>query len=154
MSWLCVMIIRFSIFYQYENWVFENKTSSEVWREPANTKTEKLFAVPSGEGERSILCHVGSEDVGLLEGCMALFMGSNTSRSLDYHTEMNCNVFSHWCDSKVFPSLKRIGRKAVLVLDRASYHAIPDENDMRPVQFWNRNRLVNSIIRWNGVLEN
>ena len=76
-------------------------------REPGNTESEKVFAVPSGKGERSILCHVVSKDVGLLEGCMLLFRGSKSSKSSDYHTEMNWNVFSHWCESKLFPSLKK-----------------------------------------------
>ena len=129
-------------------------TSSKIWREPGNIESEKLFAVPSGKGERSILCHVGSKDVGLLKGCMLLFRGSKSSKSSDYHTEMNWNVFSHWSESKVFPSVKKIGRKSVLVLDRATYHTVLDENDKRQVQAWNKKRLVDSILRWKGVPDN
>ena len=54
----------------------------------------------------------------------------------------------------MFPSLKRIGKQAVLVLDRATYHTVHDENDKLPVQSWNKNRLVNCIIRWNVFPDN
>ncbi len=60
-------------------------------------------------------------------------------------------MFSHWCTFKVFPVLKKIGRKAVLVLDRISYHNVLDEHDKRPVQSQNKKRIVNSILRWDGV---
>ena len=82
---------------------------------------------------------------------MLLFRGSKSSKSSDYHTEMNWNVFGHWCESKVFPALKKIGRKSVLVLDRATYRTVLDENDKRPVEARNKKRIVDSIIRWNGV---
>ena len=107
--------------------------------------------MPSGKGERSILCRVGSKYVGLLEGCMLLFRGSKTSKSSVYHTEMNWSVFSHLSQ---FPSLKRRVRKSVLVLDRATYHTVLDEEDKCPVQSWNKKRIVDSTIRWNGVPEN
>ena len=42
----------------------------------------------------------------------------------------------------------------MLVLDRATYHTVLYENDKRPVQAWNKKRLVDSTIRWNGVPDN
>ena len=66
-----------------------------------------MFVVASGKRERSILCHVGSKDVGLLEGCMLLIRGWKSKKSPEFRTEMNWNVFSHLCESKVFLSLKK-----------------------------------------------
>ena len=118
------------------------------------SKVKKCFSVSFGIAGRSVLCHVGSKDVGLLEDCMLLFRGSKSSKSSDYHTEMNWNVFSHWYEFKVFLSLERVGRKALIVLDQAIYQTVLDEDDKWPVETWNKTRLVNSTIRCNAVPDN
>ena len=80
---------NFSIFYQDETWIFKNTTSSKIWREPDNIEAEKVFAVSFGRGKCSILCHVGSKDVDLLDGFMLLLQGSKSSKSSGYYNEMN-----------------------------------------------------------------
>ena len=64
---------------------------------------------------------------------------------------MNWPVFSDWCESKVFPAMKQTKKKSVLVLDRATYHTSLDEEDKRPAMSWNKARLADSIVRWEGI---
>ena len=87
----------------------------------------------------------------LLEEFGLLFRGSKSSKSADYHTEMNWNVFSHWCECKVFPKLASAGHKAVLVLYHATFHTVLDDEDRKPVISWNKNRLVPARRRWGGA---
>ena len=63
---------------------------------------------------------------------------------------MNWDVFSHWCEYKVFPKTESSGHKAVLVLYRATYHTVLDDEDRKPFTSWNKNRLVSLISRWGG----
>ena len=82
---------------------------------------------------------------------MPLFRGSKSNKSADYHTEMNWDVFSHWCPKKVFPSIAATGVKSVVVLDRASCHTTSDEQDKKPATSWNKPRLIEAINRWGGA---
>ena len=141
----------YRIYYQDETWVFKNMTCTKVWRDSSEDKIDEVFTVPSGKGERSILSHVGCAETGLLNECMLLFRGAKSNKSSDYHTEMNWNVFSSWCEKKVFPPLQRTGHKSVLVLDRATYHTALDDDDRWPVTSWNKSRLCSAIDRWGGA---
>lgn len=143
----------FNIFYQDETWVFKNMTCSKVWQDTAEDSTKDTFNVPSGKGERSILSHVGSGETGLLEGCMLLYRGAKANKSEDYHTEMNWDVFRHWCENTVFPAIVATGKKSVIVLDRAKYHTKLDDIDRKPVTSWNKQRLGDAIVRWGGQPE-
>eukprot|EP00171_Calliarthron_tuberculosum_P004037 IDg4037t1 len=80
-------------------------------------------------GERSILTHVISENDVFLKNCMLLYRGAKANKSDDYHTEMNWDIFSSWCQKTVFPAISAHKKNAVLVLDRASYHTKLDEED-------------------------
>ena len=95
----------YHIFYQDETWVFKNMTCSKVWQDIVDHATDGTFAVPSGEEERSILCHIGSPGTGLLDNCIVLFRGSKSNKQADYHLEMNWNVFSNWCETIVSPKI-------------------------------------------------
>ncbi len=58
-----------------------------------------------------------------------------------------------WCESKVYPKIKETNHKAVVVLDRAIYHTFLDDLDRRPTSLWNKSRIADAIVRWNGVPE-
>ena len=96
----------YEIFYQDETWVFKNMTSKKVWNDTTGDSTKGILKATSGSGERSILSHVISESCGLLDGCMLLYRDSKSNKSADYHTEMNWDVFSDWCNTKVFPAIR------------------------------------------------
>ena len=104
----------------------------------------------SESGNRSILSHVCSENLGLLDGYLLLFRGEKSNKDSNYHLEMNWNVFSTWSEEKVFPAICNTGRKSVIVLDKATYHTALDEEDRRPIQSWNKSRIAESILRWSG----
>ena len=103
----------------------------------ACTKVWKDIAGESMETEYKVVFHVGSAESKLLENDLLLFRGSKSNSSSDYQTEMNWFVFSDWCESKVFPYMKRIMQKYVLVLGRATYHTFFHEEDKRPTISWN-----------------
>ena len=126
---------------------------SKIWKFLKSDSADGLYTVTSGKGDRSIICHVGCAETGLLENCLLMFRGSKSNKSSDYHTEMNWDVFSHWCDTKVFPNMKSTGIKSVLVLDRATYHTVIDDADRKPVSSWNKSRICNAISRWGGAPE-
>lgn len=144
----------YQIFYQDETWVFKNMSPKKVWKDTAGNSTQDMPRKPSGSGDRSILSHVCSENLGLLENCLLLFQGSKSDKNSDYHSEMNWLVFSDWCENKVFPAIQKTGKKSVLVLDRATYHTVLDEEDRKPTQTWNKSRLSFAIRRWGGAPTN
>ena len=68
---------------------------------------ETEYKVLAGKGDRCILSHVGCAESRFFEICFFLFRGSKSS---SYHTEMNLFVSSDWCESKLFPAMKRTMR--------------------------------------------
>ena len=142
---------EYRIYNQDETWVFKNMACTKIWKDIAAEAMETDYKVPAGKGDRSIVCHVGSAESGLLENCLLLFRGSKSNQSSDYHTEMNWSVLINWCESKIFPAIKRTMQKSVLVLDRATYHTFLDEEDKRPTTSWNKSKLANAIARWDGI---
>ena len=92
--------------------------------------------------------HVGSAESGLLENFLLLFRASKSNKSSEYQTEMNWFVFSDWCESKVFPAMKKTKKKSVCILDGAICHIFLDDEYKRPATSWNKTRLADSIARW------
>ena len=141
----------YRVYYQDESWIFKNMACTKVWKYESGDEIDSVYKVPSGKGERSIISHVGCAETGLLDGCFLLFRGSKSNKDSDYHTEMNWEVFSHWCETKVFPASRDTQIPSVLVLDRETYHTVLDEEDRWPVNSWNKKRLADSIVRWEGI---
>ena len=133
------------IYFQDETWVFENMRSGKVWKDIAGKSTNGCFNVQSGKRERYTLSHIGYAETGLLDQCMILFRGSKSNKSADYHTELNWDVFSHCCETKLFLSIAATCVKSVVVLDRATYHTTLDEQDKRPAFSWNKPWLLEAI---------
>ena len=138
---------QYKIYYQDETWVFKNMSCTKIWEEIVSSSTEDLYKVPAGKGARSIVCHLGCSETGLLSDCLLLLRRSKSNKSSDYHTEMNWNAFSSWCESKVFPEMMKTNQKSVMVVDRASYHTYLDEDDKRPISSWNKTKLADAIYR-------
>ena len=126
------------IYYQDKTWVFKNMACNKVWKYILRREIDDRFKVLLRKGERSILSHIGCAITGLLDLCMFLFRGSKSNKSVDYRVEMNCAVFSKWCEKKVFTDIAGTGIKSVVVLDRATYHNVLDEEDRKPAASWNK----------------
>ena len=58
----------YQIFYQDETWIFMNMDSRKVWKDSVGNFTSQLPKTTSGSDNRSILSHVCSESLGLLDG--------------------------------------------------------------------------------------
>ena len=127
--------------------------TSKVWKGANKKATDDLITAPLGRVERSTPSHVASAQTGLLDGSILPYRGSKSNKFADYHSEMNQNVFSDWCNSVVLPAIAARSENAVLVLDRATYHTYIDEEDKRPNTSWNKNRISDSIARWRGPSE-
>ena len=53
----------------------------------------------------------------------------------------------------MFPAIAATGIKSVVVLDRATYHTVLDEEDRKSATSWNKSRLIEAIKRWGGALD-
>lgn len=138
----------YEIYYQDETWVNKNIAKNKVWTDI--NSPEIYYRVPSGKGARCIVSHLGSANTGLLPDALLIFLGEKGNQDADYHTEMNSEVFLGWLKDIVFPKLKQIGEKCVLVLDRATYHCKLTENT-RPVRRgWRKQQMADAIARWGG----
>ena len=115
--------------------------------------TNGVYNAPYGDGERSIICHIGCAETRLLDNCLLLFRGSKSNEDSNNQTEMNWDFFSHLCETKVFPSIKNTGLPSVVVLSRPTYHTVLDDEDRRPVTSWNKKRLSDTIYRWEGITD-
>lgn len=125
------------IFYQDETWVNQCMTPiNGYWY---NDLGEGGYDIKSGLGNRAIVAHVGSSSCGLVDNGLLLFEGSKSSKSSDYHSEMNAHVFLHWMDMKILPKLPK---GSVLVIDRASYHLTFDDTWYPPRSDMNKNQLI------------
>ena len=129
-------------------------TCTKVLKYASGDEIDSTYTVPSGKGERSTISHVGCADTGLLDRCFLFFRGSKSNKDSDYHTEMNWEVFSHWCETKVIPTIRFTQIPSVIVLDRTKYHTVLDEEDRSPVNSWNKKRFVDSIVQWESIPDN
>ncbi len=60
MEWICqYRENEYRKYYQDESRAFENMASRKVWRDKVEMNTKDLCKVPSVEGERSIISHIG-----------------------------------------------------------------------------------------------
>ena len=130
----------YKICYQDETWCNAHHTRQFCWQHLSNPEDSLLpaiqwnggFAVPSGEGQRLIICHAGSED-GFVQNSLLCFIGkSNTS---DYHNEMNAKHFEEWWEEKLLPNLQN---KSVVVIDNASIHSRLSDNSKRANTSWRK----------------
>ena len=127
----------YTIYYQDETWIFENMTCAKVWKDIVGDATTDMDQLRAGKGERSILCHIGCAENGLLDQSLLLFRGSKSKKSEDCHSEMNLDVFSDWYEIVLFPRIAATNKSSVVVLDKATYHTVLGEEDRRPVTSWN-----------------
>lgn len=80
--------------------------------------------------------------------CLLLFLGSKSNNSANYHTEMNWDAFSHWCETKVFPDTTVTVQKSIVVLYTATYHTVLPEDDRYHVTSLNEYHISKSKKQW------
>lgn len=82
---------------------------------------------------------------------MLLYLGAKSNKSKDHHTEMNWDLFSEWCRTKIFPAIARTGQKSVVLLDRATCHTKLSDDDRFQVTLSNNPRTIDATMRWGGA---
>ena len=100
-----------------ETWIDTSFTAKRCWQ----SVDQPGPIPPCNRGQRLIVVHAGSHD-GFIEGADLVYKA--TSRTGDYHSEMNDNNFTKWLLEKLLPNLKR---PSAIVLDNASYHSMQDD---------------------------
>ena len=79
--------------------------------------------IPTGRGKRLVLLHAIHEDRGFLNNAQLLFKSHSTD-GVDYHTEMNADIFEDYLQHRLLPELTD---PTCIMFDNAPYHsrAIP-----------------------------
>lgn len=99
---------------------------------------------PSGRGRRWCFIHA-MMDSGLVPNASLIFEAKKSSG--DYHDMFNAKHFQEWWSEKLLPNLPP---KCVIVVDRATYHRVPEEQIipslMRKEEL--RNWLTSKKIKW------
>jgi len=81
------------VVYLDETWINQNHSRTRIWQNDENTTGLK---VPSGKGNRLIICHAESAKYGFVSDSKLIFRANVSSLESDYHTSMNAEVFKNW----------------------------------------------------------
>lgn len=108
------------IYFQDETYVNESQNVPACWQ--SNTERGALSSI--GKGNRLVIVHAGGSS-GFVEGALTIF--KPTTKTEDYHGNMNYNNFEKWVREKLLPSLPP---NSVIVMDNAKYHC--NEVDKAP----------------------
>ena len=108
-----------------ETYVNAHHTVEKEWQNMDGTLKRQ---VPSGKGERLIVVHAGSSEVGFIPNAGLVFK-SKSKDNRDYHSEMNGENFGKWLCEKLLPNLER---KSLIVFDSAAYHNVVEDGDKIP----------------------
>lgn len=99
---------------------------------------------PSGRGRRWCFIHAMMES-GLVPNASHIFEAKKSTG--DYHDMFNAKHFQEWWKENLLPNLPQ---KCVIIVDRASYHRVPEEqiipNSMRKEEL--QNWLTSKNISW------
>jgi hypothetical protein len=96
-----------------ETWVFSKGGNRKSWQDGSMATTSKK----TGDGCRYIVLHAGKED-GFVENAELIF--KSTTRSGDYHDNMNRKNFENWFKTELIPNLEE---PSLIIMDNASYHS-------------------------------
>lgn len=104
------------IYYLDETWYDTHDTAKKGWTDKSKHCN---VDVPYNKGTRLIILHCGSEN-GWVSNCLKI-MGKNINDcKIDYHDNMNADVFEEWFQNSLIPQLEP---GSVIVLDNAPYHS-------------------------------
>ena len=87
--------------------------------------SSKESTAPVSKGKRVLLCHDGSTE-GFADNALHLCGEGISKCYLDYHQNINGEVFESWFGDKLIPNFRK-GRKTLIVLNNAKYHCRPME---------------------------
>lgn len=122
-----------------ETWVFANGSGSKSWQDDSVKSVKRKKGC--GSGKRFIVLHAGSSS-GFINGASLIF--SSTSKSADYHDNMNCELFEKWVREKLIPNLEE---PSIIVLDNASYHSRTIYK--QPTSSWKKDQIFQWLVQEN-----
>ncbi|KAJ3634687.1 hypothetical protein MTP99_007633 [Tenebrio molitor] len=112
-----------------ETWVFSKGGNRKSWQDGSMATTSKK----TGDGCRYIVLHAGNED-GFVENAGLIF--KSTTRSGDYHDNMNRKNFENWFKTELIPNLEE---PSLIIMDNASYHSGLQEEI--PIKSWTKKKM-------------
>lgn len=115
----------YDIVYLDETWINTNHTKPYQW---VSSNSSQNRRIPEGKGQRLIVLHAGSKEVGFIPDCQLVFKSISTDNR-DYHCEMNSEIFQEWLLNRLLPALDR---PSCIVMDNASYHNIKSDSSKVP----------------------
>ena len=115
----------YDIVYLDESWINSHHTVKKEWMSVDGSQRRNI---PSSKGERIIIAHAGSREVGFIPNAGLVF-NAKSKDNRDYHSEMNGEIFQSWLTHSVLPTLDR---PSCIVMDNASYHNIVAHEDKIP----------------------
>ena len=96
-----------------ETWINCNISKDVGW---TNGSVSSTMGAPLGKGQRLIICHAGGVN-GWINAPPLIFKSKKT---VDYHEEMNSEIFECWFFEVLLPSLPP---GSTIVMDNAPYHS-------------------------------
>jgi transposase len=121
-----------------ETWIFCKGGKKSSWQNESPLTCKKKQA---SEGKRFIVLHAGGKN-GFLDGAGLIF--SATSKSADYHDNMNAEMFKNWTKDYLLPALEE---PTVVIMDNASYHSALEEK--LPSSSWTKDALSTWLLEKN-----
>lgn len=122
-----------------ETWIFSKGSESKSWQDDDVRSVRK----PQGfDGKRFIVLDAGSKD-GFIKNCSLLF--ASKSKMLDYHGEMNSEMFTNWVRERLIPNLEE---PSLIIMDNAPYHTVQIEK--QPSSAWRKAQIVEWLTE-NGI---
>lgn len=104
------------ICYLDETWYDTHDTVKKGWTDGT---TRCMPQMPTNKGSRLIIVHCGGVD-GWIPNVLKLCGKKITHCNVDYHQNMESNVFEEWFEKSLIPNLPA---SSVIVMDNASYHS-------------------------------
>lgn len=125
-----------------ETWIFSKGSQIKSWQDDSTKSVRK----PGGfDGKRFIVLHAGNSR-GFINNASLLF--ASKSKMLDYHGEMNSDLFTKWVKEKLIPNLEE---PSLIIMDNAAYHSV--EIEKQPCTSWKKCE-IQEWLQKNNILYN
>ena len=99
-----------------ETWYDTHDVVKKAWSDNSGRCNVSKFI---SKGKRIVICDAGSE-FGFIPNSLSMCGKSLSKASVDYHQDMNSDVFESWLEKQLLPNLPQ---KCVLIIDNTSYHS-------------------------------
>ncbi|KAE9528873.1 hypothetical protein AGLY_012448 [Aphis glycines] len=106
------------VIYLDVTWMNQNHSRNHIWQ---NDMDSEGFKVPTGKGDRLIVCHAGAAKFGFISSSKLIFNSKNNG---DYHSQMNSEIFHDW----FYNMLLLLEEPCVIIIDNIPHHSVLMDN--------------------------